>query len=176
MACQNIEFLNLGMGVRSKKLNDGSTVVPHNYKFKNIIYFEKSVYNDIDINYLYERKYSYRSDNNFNDIGGEISDVKRMIQFYPDGHIRLFSFNNVSPDPNQTGMRGIIYMRNNKIKIDEQFAYQGGGLYIGTVDVKIEDGKVYILYNHHRNSESKCDVYQKSEKIPEEWKKYKADW
>ncbi len=166
--------------IESKILYNG-TKVPKGNVFRNIQYFRKDVYKNIDINYFYKKKHSYFSDKNCNNIGGEIPDVNRLIQFYPTGHFRTLTYHkgqNIEDDennrdPNKSGMRGIIYIKNNKIKIDDQFAYQGGGLYIATLSVKIEGGVIYMLRD---GGITTCDVYEKAEKIPEEWKKYRADW
>jgi len=52
----------------------------------------------------------------------------------------------------------------------------GGGIYIATLSVKIEGDKIYILHDHTFNDVMECEVYEKWEKIPEDWKKYKPDW
>ena len=176
--------LFLNSCIKSEILYNG-TKVPKGNVFRNIQYFREDVYKNIDINYFYKKKYSYFSDDNYNNIGGEIPDVNRVIQFYPTGHFRTLTspngqnieYDDVNRDPSRSGMRGIIYTKNNKIKIDDQFAFQGGGIYIATVSVKIEGDKIYILHDHtFFNDVMECEVYEKWEKIPEDWKKYKPDW
>ena len=175
--------LFLNSCIKSEILYNG-TKVPKGNVFRNIQYFREDVYKNIDINYFYKKKYSSFSDDNYNNIDGEIPDVNRVIQFYPTGHFRTLTspngqnieYDDVNRDPSRSGMRGIIYTKNNKIKIDDQFAFQGGGIYIATLSVKIEGDKIYILHDHTFNDVMECEVYEKWEKIPEDWKKYKPDW
>lgn len=55
--------------------------------------------------------------------------------------MRFFSLNNESPNPRDSGRRGIIYKKNNSIKIDTQFADETGYFSKGTYTVKIEEDK-----------------------------------
>jgi len=77
----------------------------------------------------------------------------------------------MNADPEITGRRGVIYKKNNKIKIDTDFK--------GSYSVKIEGDYIFLLDDNFLvpRDEYICFVYKKSdEKIPEEWKKYPADW
>ncbi|WP_417430973.1 hypothetical protein [Halpernia sp.] len=120
------------------------------------------------------------ADKNFNKIRDIGSDVDRKIQFYENGRVRFFSFGMVNPNPQISGKRGIVYLNNNIIKIDSQFADQNGNLFKGTYRLKVEGDKLYLLEEGNtllfNPSEYICYVYQKSEKIPEDWKQYKPDW
>ena len=53
-----------------------------------------------------------------------------MLQFYENGRVRFLYYMNA--DPEITGRRGIIYKKNNKIKIDTDFANQGGTISKGS--------------------------------------------
>ena len=100
-----------------------------------------------------------------------------MLQFYENGRVRFLYYMNA--DPEITGRRGIIYKKNNKIKIDTDFANQGGTISKGSYSVKIEGDYIFLLDDNFLvpGSEYICFVYKKSdEKIPEEWKKYPAEW
>ena len=159
------------------KLLGGKKVLKN--KYKNIKYFDPNIYKSIDINYFYIVESGYLVDNKYKkkrDIG---KDVERSIQFYKNGRVRFFSFGYTDPNPEITGRRGIIYKKNNKIKIDTQFGNQSGDVYKGSYSVKIEGDYIFLLDDNFLvpRSEYICFVYKKSdEKVPEDWKKYPADW
>ena len=72
-----------------------------------------------------------------------------------------------------------LYKKNGKIKIDTQFANQSGDIFKGTYSVKIEGDYLFLLDDNFLvpRNEYICCVYKRStERIPEEWKKYPADW
>ena len=65
--------------------------------------------------------------------------------------------------------------------IDEFGMTSDRSLTIYTYKVKVEGDTIYLLEIMpntllFKPSEYICYVYKKSEKIPEEWKKYKPDW
>ncbi|SMO58718.1 hypothetical protein SAMN06265171_10337 [Chryseobacterium rhizoplanae] len=62
------------------------------------------------------------ADKNYNKIRDIGKDVDRKIQFYENGRVRFLSIDMEEPDPEKTGMRGVIYSKNNALKIDTQFA------------------------------------------------------
>ena len=100
-----------------------------------------------------------------------------MLQFYENGRVRFLYYMNA--DPEITGRRGIIYKKNNKIKIDTDFANQGGTISKGSYSVKIEGDYIFLLDDNFLvpRNEYICFVYKKSdEKVPEDWKKYPSDW
>jgi len=151
------------------RLADGRKVIKS--KYKNIKYFDANIFNEIDVNFLYKKVDYYMADKNIS--------IKVFIQFYENGRVRFFSFGYTDPNPEITGRRGIIYKKNGKIKIDAQFGNQSGDVYKGTYSVKIEGDYIFLLDDNFLvpRNEYICFVYKKSdEKIPEEWKKYAADW
>ncbi|MFZ4929933.1 hypothetical protein [Chryseobacterium sp. Mn2064] len=161
---------------QSRKLENGRKVLVK--KFKNIDQFNESIFKDIEADYFYEKIDFYMADKDYNKIRDIGKDIDRKIQFYKNGRVRFLSTDMKQPDPEKGGMRGVIYRRNNALKIDTQFANQAGHISKGTYSVKVEGNKLYLLDNHFLvpRSEYICFVYQKSEKIPENWKHYKADW
>ncbi|WNI34717.1 hypothetical protein [Chryseobacterium sp. SG20098] len=162
---------------QTRKLENGTKVFTK--QFKNIDKFNKSILDKIDINHFYKKIDYYMADKNFNKVRDIGSDVDRKIQFYENGRVRFFSLGEEDPNPENAGRRGIIYMKNNSLKIDTQFANQDGNLSKGTYNVKVVGDKLYLLESNFSifpPSENICYVYQKSEEIPEDWKQYKADW
>ena len=119
------------------------------------------------------------ADKNYKKLRDIGEDVERSIQFYKNGRVRFFSFGYTDPNPEITGRRGVIYKKNGKIKIDTQFANQSGDIFKGSYSVKIEGDYIFLLDDNFLvpGSEYICFVYKKSdEKVPEDWKKYPADW
>lgn len=159
-------------------LKDGIIKVPSkSYRFSNAEKFDNAIYSQIDINYLYEIVERFDSDNQFNQIKKRSLISPSFLQFYKNGKVR--NFNYLNPDPNVTGYRGIVYKKNNIFFIDEASFSSDRSLKIYTYKLKIEGDKIYLLEmpkTLFKPSEYTCLVYQKSQKIPEEWKKYKADW
>ena len=161
------------------RLADGRKVVKS--KYKNIKYFDANIFNEIDVNFLYKKVDYYMADKNYKKLRDIGKDVERSIQFYKNGRVRFFSFGYTDPNPEITGRRGVIYKKNGKIKIDAQFGNQSGDVYKGTYSVKIEGDYIYLRRFQKvffsESSELLCFVYKKSdEKVPEDWKKYDADW
>lgn len=161
---------------QTRRLENGTKVLTK--KFKNIDKFDKSILNNIDVTHFYKKVDYYMSDKNFNKIRDIGSDIDRKIQFYENGRVRFFSLGIEDPNPENAGRRGIIYKKNNSLKIDTQFADQDGDLSKGTYNVKVIGDKIYLLDNSSLfpQSEYMCYIYQKSEKIPENWRQYKPDW
>lgn len=161
---------------QSKRLEDGRKVLTK--KFKNIDKFNKSIFKDIDVNHFYKKIDYYMADKNYNKIRDIGKDVDRKIQFYENGRVRFLSFEMNEPNPEKTGMRGIIYLQRGRLKIDTQFANQDGFISKGTYSMKVEGDKLYLLMDDFLipQSEYICFVYEKAEAIPEIWKQYKADW
>ena len=156
------------------RLADGRKVIKS--KYKNIKYFDPNIYKSIDINYFYIVESGYLVDNKYKKKR-DIDVAKYVLQFYENGRVRFLYYMNA--DPEITGRRGIIYKKNGKIKIDTDFANQGGTISKGSYSVKIEGDYIFLLDDNFLipGSEYICFVYKKSdEKVPEEWKKYPADW
>jgi hypothetical protein len=179
-SCFSIKLFDnpfLGFSIKDKELEDGS-IVPAVYRYKNIKYFDESIYQEIDINHLYTRKYEYIADAKFNYLKDDYQEgISRTIQFYPDGHVRMFSFDKTNPDPEKAGRRAVIYKKKDKIFIDETYGFEGSDITICTISTKIIDGKLYILHDSDfLKSKYRCEVYEKGEKIPDSWKQYKPDW
>ena len=156
------------------RLADGRKVIKS--KYKNIKYFDPNIYKSIDINYFYIVESGYLVDNKYKKKR-DIDVAKYVLQFYENGRVRFLYYMNA--DPEITGRRGIIYKKNNKIKIDTDFANQGGTISKGSYSVKIEGDYIYLLDDNFLvpGSEYICFVYKKSdERIPEDWQKYPSDW
>ena len=158
------------------KLSNGTKVLSKEYK--NINKFNNSTLKDIDTDYFYEKVDYYMADKNFKKVRDIGSDVNRKIQFYKNGRVRFFSLGIEDPNPVNAGRRGIIYSTKNSRKVDTQFASQGGSISKGTYSLKVENDKIFLLDDNFlfSNSEYICYEYVKSEKIPEVWKNYNADW
>lgn len=154
------------------RLEDGKKVLKN--KYKNIKYFTPEIYKSIDVNYFYIVKLGYFVDSRYRKRR-DIDVTKYVLQFYKNGRVRFLYWTN--EDPQKTGRRGIIYKKNNKIKIDTDFANQGGTISKGSYSVKIA-GDTLFLYDDNTfvKSEVLCMEFIKYKKIPEEWKKYEANW
>lgn len=161
---------------QTEKLKNGTKVLTK--RFNNIDKFDKSILEDINVNYFYKQIDYYMADKNYKKIRDIGKDVDRKIQFYENGRVRFFSLGMEDPDLRNAGRRGIIYLKNNNLKIDTQFADQDGHISKGAYSVKVEGNKIYLLDDNFLFSrpEYLCYVYEKSEKIPDGWKRYKADW
>lgn len=161
---------------QTKRLRNGTKVLTK--KYKNIDKFNELAYKNIDVDYFYKQIDYYMCDKNFNKIRDYGSSAIRKIQFYNNGRIRILGIED--PNPENVGMRGIIYLKDNHIKIDTQGASQAGDIFRVTFKVKIEGNYIYLLEIPNtlifQPSEYNCYIYMKSEKVPEDWKKYKADW
>lgn len=178
---KNIILLMFSFGflfscAQTKRLDNGTKVLTK--KFKNIDKFDKSIFEKIDTDYFYQKVDYYMANENFQKIRDIGKDVDRKIQFYENGRVRFFSLGMEDPNPENSGRRGIIYLKKNSLKIDTQFADQDGHISKGTYSIKVDGDKIYLLDNNFifSRTEYLCYVYQKSEKIPEDWKQYKADW
>ena len=159
----------------TKILADGTKVLSKTYE--NRKYFNSETDGLIDPNCFYKQIDYYIADSNYKkmrDIGRTQTDVN--IQFYNNGCIRILLYKD--GNPNNTGRRGVIYMKNNSLKIDTQFSDQNGNISKGTYSVNVQGDKLFLLDNNFlfTRTEYFCKVFEKSEKIPEDWKQYKADW
>ncbi|ASW75025.1 hypothetical protein IQ37_00160 [Chryseobacterium piperi] len=159
----------------TQTLGDGSKTLTK--KYKNRGKFNSKIFELIDNNFFYKEIDSYLVDKDYvktRQIGS--SNILNFLQFYDDGSIRFLLYK--EPNPEITGRRGIIYLKNNNLKIDTQFTNQGGAISKGTYSVKVDGNKLYLFDDNSLvpRSEYICLVFEKSEKIPEDWKKYKTDW
>ena len=87
----------------------------------------------------------------------------------------------LEPNPEKSGNRGVFYIRNEKMFIDKFGLSSDRSGIIYSYRLKVEGDYIYLRRFQKvffsESSESLCFVYKKSdEKIPEEWKKYAADW
>jgi hypothetical protein len=165
--------------IGQQTLKDGFTKVPSvSYKFSKRQKFNSEIFNKINLNYFYKLDYSYQADSNFKNKGEKMLEKWiKILQFYPNGQVREFAQKYADKDPDITGNRGIIYEKGKDIYIDMYGAVSDGGMKILTYKVKIEDDKIFVIEkNFLMGVNGDCRVFMKSEKIPEEWKKYKADW
>ncbi|MDQ1805748.1 hypothetical protein RAH57_17285 [Chryseobacterium sp. CKR4-1] len=163
---------------QTRRLENGTKVLVK--KFKNIDKFNESILENISTDYFYKKIDYYMADKNFSKIRDVGSDIDRSLQFYPNGRVRLFGARKNDPNPEISGRRGVIYLKNGNLRIDTQGASQDGDIFKITFKVRVEGDKIYLLEVSNallfEPSEYTCFVYQKSEKIPENWKNYKADW
>lgn len=137
----------------------------------------KKFYNLIDDHFLYQKIDSYFVDKNYVKTRPiENSKTPYFLQFYPNGRVRFIQTK--EPDPNITGKRGVIYLRGDMIKLDTQFFNQGGALSRGTYNVKIVGDKLYLYDDNSliKSREFICQVFIKSERVPENWKKFNISW
>ncbi|WP_185226179.1 hypothetical protein [Chryseobacterium indologenes] len=163
--------------VSGQKLGDGTKVPEKGYKFKNKEKFNSEIYRTIDLNYFYELEYSYYSDLNFGEKGEAWPEKwVKILQFYPKGQVREYAHKFSNKDVNITGNRGIIYEKGNILYIDMYGAISDGEMKILTFKLKIENNKIFMRENSSFGGVSLCRVFNKSGKIPEDWKQYTADW
>lgn len=159
-------------------LKDGITTVPPNgYVFKNKKKFTKDILQNINENYLYRLKERYYADSNFNKKSTASLLGAYYLQFYANGCVRGIDY--LQTDTNISGYRGIVYLKNQQIYIDRAGLSSDRSLKIYTYVLKIEGNKIFLLEKPNtlfKPSEYTCMVYERSEKIPEDWKAYKADW
>jgi hypothetical protein len=162
--------------------NRGNKVPYKGYKFAKGSKFDASIYEVIDPNYFYELIDVYEMNRKFKIVEDRGKDMisARVLQFYDNGCVRKFAKYKESPDPEKIGLRGVIYKQGNKTKIDFfQGVSQFGDMGIVTYRVWVEGDKLFLLERSLHNiilNEIPCYVYEKKEKVPEEWKQYKADW
>jgi hypothetical protein len=161
--------------------NRGDKVPYKGYKFAKGNKFDASIYEEvIDPDYFYEVVGIYEVDRKYKVVEYLGKGMIGVLQFYDNGCVRKFAKYKENPNPEKVGTRGIIYKRGNKIKIDFfQVISQGGGMGIVTYQVWIEGDKLFLLERSFFSvlfNEMTCYVYEKKEKVPEEWKQYKADW
>lgn len=166
--------------IPTERLPGGSKVPQRGYVFKNTKKINKSVYEVVDTLYFYKLTGTFFSDKSFNKTrNDEFNGSTQRLQFYQNGRIRMFSEKSKNANPNIIGRRGIIYADNKVIKIDITVADQNGSISIDTYTIKVFGDKLYLLENNTfflNNNETMCFVYEKSDKIPKDWKQYKADW
>ncbi|MDR2122938.1 MAG: hypothetical protein LBP34_07415 [Flavobacteriaceae bacterium] len=160
----------------------GNKVPYKGYKFTKGSKFAPSIYEVIDPNYFYELIGRYELDRKLKvieDIGKDIVSV-RVLQFYYNGRIRVFPKIEENPNPEKVGYRGVIYKQGNKTKIDFfKGVSQDGDMGIVTYQVWVEGDKLLLLERSLHNiilNEIPCYIYEKKDKVPEEWKQYKPDW
>lgn len=163
--------------IKSKYLENGIAKVPYNnkvFKRKN-----RNLSSEIDANYIYEQVGSYNVESQLKKIQKTESLGLHYIQFYENGAVRFLYY--LEPNPDISGIRGVFYIKNKRMYIDEFGMTSDRSLTIYTYKVKVEGDTIYLLEIMpntllFKPSEYICYVYKKSEKIPEEWKKYKPDW
>lgn len=161
------------------RLQDGITTVPfEGYIFKNKKNFNSIIFEKfINSKTLYQLESRYYADENFNKIR-EVSPLGAyFIQFYDNGCVRGMDY--LEPNPNIAGYRAIIYQKNQNIWIDRAGLSSDRSLKIYTYKLKIEGDKIYLLEipkTLFKPSEYTCLVYEKSKKIPDDWKQYKPAW
>lgn len=162
--------------MQTQTLGDGTKTLLK--KYKNREKFNSKIYDLIDNSFFYKEIDSYLVDKHYTkirQIGN--SNISNFLQFYANRSIRFLLHK--EPNPEITGRRGVIYFnKGDKLKIDTQFANQGGAISKGTYSVIVEGNKLYLIDDNSWVSRPEyiCLVFEKSEKVPEEWKNYKTDW
>lgn len=171
-----ITFILVQSCSQTRRLQDGQKILVS--KYRNIDKFDNTIFKLIDKDYFYVETDYYACDKNFKkkirDFG---SYTTRNMQFYDNGRIRIFGHK--KPDPEITGRRGIAYINKKEIFLDTQGASQDGDIFKMTYKIKVDGDKIFMReasYTLFGTSEKSCYVYQKSEKVPENLKQYKADW
>lgn len=167
-------------GLPSNRLNEGrgNKVPKENYVFKNVSRIQIDNFKEIiDINYFYYRTEYFESNKNYEVLNNRrIEDKNKLkLQFYENGRVR-WGGNNPSPDIN--GHRGIIYFKDEQLFSDIFLGMSSGhntGMNIKTFKIKIEQDTLLFL-ERGQVSGNTCSVFIKGEKIPEEYKKYNANW
>lgn len=167
--------------IPTERTVSGHKIPTKKFDFKNKNKFTIGIYDVINPNHLYRLTDMYFTDNNFVKMRGGIFDgLVQILQFYPNGAARMFPQNYMNPDPNIIGDRGVIYKKNNWLKIDLTSSDQDGSLFIQSYKIKVEKDKLYLLEEGNtflfNPSEYICYVFEKSEKVPDDWKKFSADW
>lgn len=107
---------------------------------KNIKYFESDILKQIDTVGYYQCVNIYFADNHYN-IKRELNnDYKRILKFKNNGYIESNALSS-----NKEGYSGVIYMKNQKIKIDIIGGTSDRSKIIRTYKLKIEGNKLHLL-------------------------------
>jgi hypothetical protein len=172
-------FSSCGIKTRYLRVDSGKVPVK-GYVFKNRIYFNDTIFKSINFTHLYKLKDSYYCDSNMNKIENKKNQYSNWIlilQFYKNGNIRRFAEKFSSPDPEKEGNRGIVYTKNKQIYIDICEAISNNVMVINTYRINIK-GDVLILKSENPGARyaPSCFVFEKSDKLPDDWNSYKADW
>lgn len=178
-----ISLIILSCGLPYDRLNRGlGTKVPKsNFIFINKEKFEDSIFVSIHKEYFYELENIFWSDKDFNIVKKGESDSLwvSILQFYPNGNVRRFPKEMMSPYPEIIGNRGVIYNDNGNIKIDFFEAISNNRMTIQTYKVKIDGDRLYLLRYSLMDSFSnnmRCYVFTRKEIIPSEYTKLQANW
>ncbi|AKK72619.1 hypothetical protein OK18_08260 [Chryseobacterium gallinarum] len=171
-------LLSVNSCISQNKLKDGTKVPSSSYIFSNKKNFSSNILNHINTNHLYELKATYMCDYKLN-IKRKLSLMGAYyLQFYNNGEVRFMDA--LEPNPNVTGYRGVIYVKNGNFYIDKAAPVytSGKNLDIHKYFLKVDGDSLLLREDNSffRQSEYILLVYKKSGKIPENWKKYKADW
>ena len=180
-----IFFIACG-GMKMRFLNNETTAVPFN---NNIFKKNRGDINsltEIDTVALYKFEYGFVTSKNSFKASAQNryfsnSSVIAYYKFYKNGCVNLFSFsnqdsitaNNLNPELN--GQRGIVYKKNNALKLDlfTIIGYGYGREYglVGSTMIIKDDT---IFEKKDKNIEY-VNVYLK-QKLPKEFLIYKPDW
>lgn len=170
-----ITLISLYSCAKTQTLKDGTKTLSK--KFKNQEKFDNKIYDVIDDNFFYQEMDHYFVNKNYVKTRSiENSRTSYFLQFYPNGRIRFIQTK--EPDPDITGRRGVIYLKGDMIKLDTQFSNQGGAVSKGTYSVRVIGDKLYLYDDNSlgKLQEFICHVFVKSERIPEDWKKFRVSW
>ncbi|OXA94410.1 hypothetical protein SAMN06265346_11282 [Flavobacterium hercynium] len=177
----------ISCSTKTRTLENKITDVPLDNKvFKNKMFFESELFNQIDTNTVYKEEFGYQSKkNSFEKINNlkeyQNRSVRGYYRFYSNGCVNYFSFQDFdeitfsSLAPNFNGQRGIIYSEENVIKLD-LFTIIGYsfkrdyGIITSILKVKGD-----TLFEKKLTNPSYVNVYVRR-KIPKEFLIYKPDW
>ena len=160
-----------------KRFLADNTKVPYNNKiFKR---GNRNLPKEIDINYIYDLVTAYRCNIDFKRVNNEGFLGRYYIQFYNNGAVRFMNY--LEPNPEKSGSRGVFYIRNKEMFLDRIGGSSDGSLVTYSYRLKIEGDYIYLrefqkFLFFSDLSECNCIIYKKRTKIPQEWKKYEADW
>ena len=180
-----ILFASCG-GIKVRFLNNKTTAVPFDNNIFNKNIYDRNFLTIIDTVALYKLEYGFvTSKNSFkastkNRYYSSSSNIA-YYKFYKNGCVNLFSFHNQdsitinSLNPELNGQRGIVYKKNNGLKLGLfTIVGYGYGPEYGIVGSTIIIKDDTIFEKKDKNIEY-INVYIK-QKIPKEFLIYKPDW
>ena len=175
-------FLSCGLPYRRLDNGNGNKVPKENYTFRNQNKFNSTLYNEaVDTSYFYALLSIYGCDKKFAYIVNarmEKDPTKRVLQFYKNGQVRLMNINFMKPSPEIEGSRGIVYFKKKEMYFDFFWSGSDHNMRISTSRIKI-NGDTLIMRQEDffgLNKTGTCWTGKKENKIPENYKEFKANW
>lgn len=109
-------------------------------KLRNIKYFNNDLLKTIDTVGYYQCTGIYFSDENYKIITELSNGTARILKFKSNGYIEFSG-----GTPNHNGYNGILYFKNDQLKIDLIGGTSDGGKILRTYNLKIEGNKLHLL-------------------------------